>query len=223
MLPYVKGKAFKGVGMMKHLSGILAAGLLSSALIGGAGVAGLAQAQTLNSDAIVNSLKPKAATRSLTRSFNNQSSGPSAEDSQFLNSLPTRGIRIEQRKKLEEIVKKEDLPRIDIEIGFDYDSAAIRSDSVKDVIELGKALASDALAGSRIVLNGHTDAAGSDAYNQELSERRAVSVRKFLVDNFGIKPDRLVAIGYGEESLKNTGDPLASENRRVEVINLTSG
>ncbi len=209
--------------MMKRLLSIAAAGLLSTALVGGAGISNFAAAQSLDSDAIVNSLKPKAKTRSLTRSFSTQSSGPSAEDSQFLKSLPTRGIRIEQRKKLEEIVKKEDLPRIDIEINFDYDSAAIRSDSVKDVIELGKALSNEALAGSRIVLNGHTDAAGSDAYNQELSERRAIAVRKFLVDNFGIKPDRLVAIGYGEESLKNTADPLAAENRRVEVINLSSG
>ena len=192
-------------------------------LSGSLSAAGVAYAQTVDAGSLVESLTPKQKTRSLTRSFKAQPSGPSAEDSEFLKTLPTRGIRIEQRKKLDEIVKQQDLPRVDIEIGFDFNSAEIRADSLPDVEELGKALSSEALSAYRIVLNGHTDAVGGDAFNQDLSERRAASVRQYLIDVFKISPDRLIAIGYGEERLKNPGVPDAAENRRVEVINLTQG
>ncbi|MFZ1813712.1 MAG: OmpA family protein [Rhizobiaceae bacterium] len=206
---------------MKRYALFVAAGLLSAGL-SGFDPMGAANAQSLDSSSIVNQLKPKETqkTRSLTRSF---AAPKETDDQKFLKALPTRGIRIEQRQKLDEIVKTNDLPSIDIEIKFDYDSDKINPASVADVMELGKALTNDALKDSRIVLNGHTDAAGSNEYNQNLSDRRAASVRQFLIDNFGISADRLIAIGYGEERLKNENDPLAGENRRVEVINLTQG
>jgi outer membrane protein OmpA-like peptidoglycan-associated protein len=181
-------------------------------------------AQTVDSGSLVESLTPKTQkTRSLTRSLKAQPAGPSAEDAEFLKTLPTRGIRIEQRKKLDEIVKQQDLPRVDIEINFDFNSAEITPASIPDVDELGKALSSEALSAYRIVLNGHTDAVGSDGFNQELSERRAASVRQYLIEVFKIAPDRLIAIGYGEERLKNPAVPDGAENRRVEIINLTQG
>jgi outer membrane protein OmpA-like peptidoglycan-associated protein len=183
-------------------------------------------AQTVDSGSLVESLTPKSQsqkTRSLTRSLKPQPAGPSAEDAEFLKTLPTRGIRIEQRKKLDEIVKQQDLPRVDIEINFDFNSAEITPASIPDVNELGKALSSEALSAYRIVLNGHTDAVGGDTFNQELSERRASAVRQYLIDAFKIAPDRLIAIGYGEERLKNPAVPDAAENRRVEIINLTQG
>ncbi len=70
----------------------------------------------------------------------------------------------------------------------------------------------------RIEISGHTDAVGGDAFNQELSEARAAAVRAYLVDQFGIASDRLLARGYGE------AEPVASNqeragralNRRVE-------
>ena len=206
--------------MKRHVA-FIAAGIVSACVISTAAPKA-AFAQSLDASSIEQQLKPKETqkTRSLTRSFANPAE---TEDQKFLKSLPTRGIRIEQRQKLDEIVKTNDLPRIDIEIKFDYDSASIKAESVPDVDELGKALTSDALKEYRIVLNGHTDAAGSNDYNQDLSDRRAASVRDYLITKFGISEDRLIAIGYGEERLKNVDDPLAAENRRVEVINLTSG
>jgi len=208
-----------GVKTMKRISAVTAAGLLAAGLFASGGMSALAQ--TVSSDAIVDSLKPKAP---LTRSLSGKPKTMSAEDAAFLNDLPnTRGLRIDQRKKLDEIVAKQDLPKIDITITFDYDSDRIKPESIAAVEELGKALTSDALAKAKIVLNGHTDAAGSDGYNLDLSNRRAASVRNFLIEKFSIDGSRLVAIGYGEERLKNTADPVAAENRRVEVINLTSG
>lgn len=198
--------------------------MLTTALICGGILSLVPQAgfaQSVDSNSIVESLKPKAKTRSLTRSFSGD--GASAEDTKFLKTLPTRGIRIDQRKKLDEIVAKQDLPRIDIEINFDFNSAEISSGSKADVDELGKALTSEALSAYRIVLNGHTDGVGGDGFNQELSERRAAAVRQYLIDEFSIDAARLISIGYGEERLKNEADPEAGENRRVEVINLTQG
>jgi outer membrane protein OmpA-like peptidoglycan-associated protein len=197
-------------------SGFAAAGIFIAASLV---LAPAASAQSVSSQSLVEQLQPK---KPLTRSFSAKPARNS-EDAAFVNGLPTRGIRIDQRKKLDEIVTKEDLPRVDIEIQFDYDSASIRRSSIPDINELGKALSNPSLSGARFVLNGHTDAAGSDNYNQDLSDRRAASVREYLISNFGISPDRLIAIGYGEERLKNDRDPLAAENRRVEVINLTSG
>ena len=64
---------------------------------------------------------------------------------------------------------------------------------------------------------GHTDAKGSASYNQRLSEKRAQSVRKYLVQRFPLQPDALVSIGLGETQLKRPAEPNAGINRRVEV------
>jgi len=84
---------------------------------------------------------------------------------------------------------------------------------------LGQALIDPKLRNSRFVLVGHADAKGSDGYNQVLSERRAAAVKDHLVRTFGIEPERLISYGRGKSLLKNTSDPYAPENRRVQVIN----
>ena len=50
---------------------------------------------------------------------------------------------------------------------------------------------------------GHTDAAGGEEYNQELSERRAEAIKRYLTDKYGIKADNLVTVGYGKSKLKD--------------------
>ena len=52
-----------------------------------------------------------------------------------------------------------------------------------------------------------------------MAERRAAAVKEYLVRTFGIAPDRLASYGRGKSLLKNTADPFAAENRRVQVIN----
>ncbi len=66
---------------------------------------------------------------------------------------------------------------------------------------------------------GHTDASGSKRYNKKLSQRRANSVKKYLIDN-GMNISKLTAIGYGEENLIFA--PYDKRNRRVEIY-LTKG
>jgi outer membrane protein OmpA-like peptidoglycan-associated protein len=125
----------------------------------------------------------------------------------------------EDRKKIDDAAKAGKLPSADLEIFFDYDKADITALAREALGPLGQAMIDPKLSGSRFVLVGHTDAKGGDAYNQVLSERRAAAVKDYLVRTFGIAPERLVSYGRGKSLLKNSTDPFAAENRRVQVIN----
>jgi OOP family OmpA-OmpF porin len=69
-----------------------------------------------------------------------------------------------------------------------------------------------------LVISGHTDSTGSDAYNQDLSQRRAESVRAYLVSQ-GSPADKLSAVGYGESNpvADNGTKEGRAQNRRVEL------
>ena len=121
-----------------------------------------------------------------------------------------------------EIAERLNLPRVDIEVFFDMGSAAITPQAAEQLITLGKALADPRLEGSKFVIGGHTDAFGPASYNLALSQLRAEAVRKFIVDNFKVPPDALIAKGYGFQIVKVPGNPFAPQNRRVQIINWTS-
>ncbi|MCB1451141.1 MAG: OmpA family protein [Nitratireductor sp.] len=116
-----------------------------------------------------------------------------------------------------------DSGRIDLEILFEYDSDRIDPKSVRQLIILGEALNDESLGSERFVIAGHTDAAGSDGYNDDLSLRRARAVTEFLVNYAGVSEDRLEPEGYGERLLKYPDAPNSGQNRRVEIINLGAG
>lgn len=77
----------------------------------------------------------------------------------------------------------------------------------------------------RISIEGHTDATGDDAHNLSLSERRALSVRTFLVEQYGIAGERLEAKGLGEAKPVDGNDTPEGRqnNRRVELVKLDAG
>jgi outer membrane protein OmpA-like peptidoglycan-associated protein len=163
----------------------------------------------------------------LTRSL---SMGPPAQaaafdaDNNFIQSLrnrPTRSLSMGEREQLAGIVK--DKPKIDLEINFDYNSDRISARSLRSMQALGRALANPGLKGSTFIVAGHTDAAGGDGYNQDLSERRADSIKRYLVDKSGIPAADLVTVGYGKTKLKDPDHPLAEVNRRVQVVNTENG
>jgi outer membrane protein OmpA-like peptidoglycan-associated protein len=113
-------------------------------------------------------------------------------------------------------------PAIDLhEIFFEYNSAAITAEAEPQLRELGVALTDPLLKGSTISIGGHTDAVGSDEFNQNLSERRAATIKWYLVDHFGLQPADLRAVGYGKRQPKNRADVFAPENRRVAIVNET--
>lgn len=105
------------------------------------------------------------------------------------------------------------------DILFALNSAEIDGESLWVVRSIADAMLHPALSDARFELAGHTDARGSEAYNQTLSERRAQSVRDALID-FGVEPRRLIAYGYGETRLMFPSNPNADENRRVELVEL---
>ena len=127
-----------------------------------------------------------------------------------------------ERDQIANIVGQEDLPQIDVEIYFDYDSATVRPQSMPDLGVLGRALRNEQLAGAQFMIIGHTDATGGEYYNLRLSEERAHAVRNFLVDAFGLDGERFYPMGYGEEKLKRPYRPAHAQNRRVQIVNIGS-
>lgn len=173
-----------------------------------------------SSESMVRALQSKTPPKM--RGFN-AAPAPAGKNRAFIDKLTTRGTRaitVEERKELVKIVEEESLPTIDMTIFFDFNSAKIRPSSLKTVDALGKALSDERLKGNTFMIAGHTDAKGTDAYNQKLSEARARSVRDYLVGAYKLDPKLLLAVGFGEEQLKIEDDPLADENRRVQVTNL---
>lgn len=112
-----------------------------------------------------------------------------------------------------------------IQVFFAYNSAELLPEAARNLDRLGKALASDVLGSSCFRIEGHTDSTGSDLFNRGLSERRAQTVVRYLASKFGLDPDRLLAVGYGEHSpmASNEDEAGRSRNRRVQVVNLGYG
>jgi outer membrane protein OmpA-like peptidoglycan-associated protein len=107
-------------------------------------------------------------------------------------------------------------------IYFDFDKATIKPESRPALEDAAEILKEN--PGIRVEIQGHTDSKGSDAYNQNLSERRAQSVVNFLVTQLSIDRARLVARGYGEGMpiATNDTDEGRALNRRVEFLILES-
>ena len=103
---------------------------------------------------------------------------------------------------------------------FAYDSDRLEPESTPTLEEIGRMLQDHPEL--RISIEGHTDDAGDDAYNLELSERRAQSVQAFLIATYGIEAGRLEAVGYGESRpvADNAAPEGRQQNRRVELVRL---
>jgi outer membrane protein OmpA-like peptidoglycan-associated protein len=200
--------------------------ILSILTVGAALSFGIGQARAaddVTEDQIVKALTPQKKAP-LTRDL---SIGPQADqapnpaETKLLDSVRGRATRSLSNTEREEIAAAaKDKPNIDLTITFDYNSADISAKSLPEVQKLGRALTNDDLKGSTFLLAGHTDAAGGDNYNQDLSERRADSIKRYLMDNFHIASTDLVTVGYGKSKLKDPGQPLAEVNRRVQVVNM---
>ncbi|EAQ36014.1 OmpA/MotB [Nitrobacter sp. Nb-311A] len=191
--------------------------MLGLVLLAGAAAFGAkdqALAGELSARQIVDSLK---APRTRSLSVEERPSLSADELTNLTRIRRTRSLSSGDRAQMAEIAGKR--PGVDLQIYFDFDSAELSAKAEPQLNNLGQALTSPELAGSVIMLGGHTDAKGSDRYNQSLSERRAETIKRFLIERYKISPENLVAVGYGESRLKNKADPDAAENRRVEIVN----
>ena len=104
-------------------------------------------------------------------------------------------------------------------IGFEYNSAALTEQGKTFLNNLGSALSDEAFMNAHILLEGHTDARGAEAYNLELSKRRADAVKKFLTEVWGMPDANVSTVGKGKTDLLDKNDPEGAANRAVVIIN----
>ncbi|MGJ5069464.1 OmpA family protein [Bradyrhizobium oligotrophicum] len=195
------------------------AAAFSAMLAIGAGTALAGEA--VSADKILNALKPKAVTRGISIGPQANPQADTATQAAFIDSMrnrKTRSLSLGEREQIAEIAATK--PKIDLEIQFDYNSADISKASMPAVQELGKALSDPNLKGSTFVVAGHTDGIGSDGFNQDLSERRADTIKRYLVEKFALPGQDLVTVGYGKTKLKDAANPADPLNRRVQVVNM---
>jgi outer membrane protein OmpA-like peptidoglycan-associated protein len=207
---------YSGMKVIKAACSIVTVGAALS-------IAGLAMAGgNATEDQILQALQPKPLTRSLSLTPPTDPAAK-AEESRFVETLRNRRTRSLSRDEREEIAEiAADKPKIDLEIQFDYNSADISVMSMPSVQALGTALSNPKLRGSTFVVAGHTDGIGGDAFNQDLSERRADTIKRYLVEKYGINGTDLVTVGYGKSRLKNPDAPTDPVNRRVQVVNMVT-
>jgi len=203
--------------------------ILSILALGATFSLGIGQARAgddVSEDQIVRALSPKPKaplTRGLSIGPQTTDPAPNPTEVKLIDSVrgrATRSLSSAEREEIAEVAK--DKPNIDLTITFNYNSADISAKSLPEVQKLGRALTNPDLKGSTFLLAGHTDAAGSDTYNQDLSERRADSIKHYLMGNYHIAATDLVTVGYGKSKLKDPTRPMAEVNRRVQVVNMAN-
>ncbi len=103
---------------------------------------------------------------------------------------------------------------VNIRIEFAFDSAALDDVQKPKLQKLCNVMKASDINLFRII--GHTDASGSDDYNERLSRLRAEEVQRFFINDCGVDAGRLEAVGLGERFLLEDANPDSDENRRVE-------
>jgi outer membrane protein OmpA-like peptidoglycan-associated protein len=100
---------------------------------------------------------------------------------------------------------------------FSVDSSTLNSSSQTTLEDVAGVLTE--FSKTAVVIQGHTDSTGSETHNQSLSERRASSVRNYLLGR-GIDPERMISVGYGEGHPVTTNDTPDGRqmNRRVDIL-----
>jgi len=211
MTSFVRFSAIKAITICAAFT--MTAGMTANLALAGDGA--------VPADQIVHALQPKPLTRGLSMGEPQVDQAARAKEDTFLASVRnrrTRSLSLGEREEIASIASAK--PNIDLEINFDYNSADISKASMPAVQELGKALSNPSLRGSTFVVAGHTDGIGSDGFNQDLSERRADTIKNYLVQKFGLNGSDLVTVGYGKTKLKDAQNPADPVNRRVQVVNM---
>ncbi len=115
--------------------------------------------------------------------------------------------------------------KVDLKIYFASGSDTIDAKSHRQLGEIAKALNSSALNKAKIRIEGHTDSVGDEAYNMDLSKRRAASIKKFLVQTHGVAAGRLDTVGKGESEpvASNATSDGRARNRRVTLVKVSGG
>ena len=112
----------------------------------------------------------------------------------------------------------EEIARVELLVNFDFDRSEVRSEYFDEIQEVTDFM--EQYPDVVVELEGHTDSRGTEAYNQDLSERRANAVRDVMIGRFGISGGRITARGFGESQpiASNETDAGREENRRVITV-----
>ncbi len=144
----------------------------------------------------------------------------------FLEKPPVEPVR--RMYSLEEVKRsarvRDMVRRIDLDtVEFGFGSAEIQESEIDELEAIATAIDRmlERNPAETFLIEGHTDAVGSDLANLALSDRRAESVARALTDVFGIPPENLVTQGYGERYLKIDTQARERENRRVALRRIT--
>jgi len=114
-------------------------------------------------------------------------------------------------------VAEENRPnRFGMMINFEHDSTKLLPESLPMLDSVGKMLDLATVREEVLAIEGHTDASGTERYNDNLSIRRAKAIKSYLIESYNVDPGRLVTIGRGETALHDSTTPTNPINRRVE-------
>jgi outer membrane protein OmpA-like peptidoglycan-associated protein len=145
---------------------------------------------------------------------------------EFLERPPVE--RVERLYSVNEVKRsariRDKVPRIELDtVTFEFGSAEIAEDQVPRLEGVAQAIERllKKNPAETFLIEGHTDAVGSDVANLALSDRRAESVAEALTNVFGIAPENLATQGYGERYLKIKTDEQERLNRRVAIRRIT--
>lgn len=110
---------------------------------------------------------------------------------------------------------------LEIRVTFDTNSANLRPGSNTEIQRAADFMGS--YQDAKLVIEGHTDNTGSAAYNRSLSQRRADAVRTVLINDFGVDPERVSAIGYGEDRPIADNNTSAGRQANRRVVGVVEG
>ena len=128
-----------------------------------------------------------------------------------LSPEPSSGVTMRS------IVKKpKQEAAISLEIHFPPASDALTEEAKQQLQPLGEVIGE--LPDQQFVVEGHTDSKGNARRNQRLSEHRAASVKRFLVNQFDIDPTRIDSKGKGASEPRDPSNPESDVNRRVNIV-----
>ena len=111
-------------------------------------------------------------------------------------------------------IREPDTPAsVALRIPFAFGSSKVPDSAMPQLEAMSQAIKQ---AGTKVLIEGHTDSVGNDAYNVRLSQQRAAAVRDVLVSTYGVDRNELKVVGMGKARPLPDLDPASGENRRVE-------
>jgi OmpA-OmpF porin, OOP family len=181
----------------------------------------LFRSDDMSESALIDALRVKPATPTKVEPTDSGAAGE-ADDSGTLRSIRPRLSVPSQPRLPAQPIAAAARPSASLLITFETNSSELTAQARRNLDVVARALASDQLSEYRFSIEGHADPRGSSELNQRLSAARAESVRQYLIARHGIAEGRLAAIGKGDQEPFNPQNPIAPENRRVTIVNMSN-